>query len=284
MGGRFSRRVRRDGDGFDLRDCAGVGLRDRIGVRAGAIGGRIAVGGWCGGGVATGSGFDLLVVGGMVGLEVVVFKTEVAAIDIAFASKVARDPGEQDVDGPTLLLFLLFAQQFVFGGHVAFPVDMGREFGIVGDDVGAIGGRFRFDAHGGHGTAKRADDEGGVMMTDLRAQDALDDVVESELERGRIFDVRERRVEFGGADDGAPDDVMAVAERATAEGGEIALHAVGFEVLTAANFGLVESWFHDDFFDPEKANTRVSARSEARERKQRSWTIEKESKEVNCNF
>ena len=144
---------------------------------------------------------------------------ELIARHIMQVRLMTSDPLEDGVDGLAAVAFVLLAQLLVFGGHVALPIDVGRELPVVAHDVGTIGGRLRFHAKAGKNAAKRADDEGGVAMVDLRAKDALDDVVECELQRGQIFDVRERRVEMRRMRDGTLNGLVTMAERASADRG-----------------------------------------------------------------
>jgi hypothetical protein len=124
---------------------------------------------------------DLFPVGAVAGL-VIFFGAEFIAADAGLIGEVPSDLSEDGSDGASLAVFLLLAQLLVFGGHVAFPVDVRRERRVVADDVGAVGWGFCFHAHGRHRAAKGADDKSSVVVADLRAQDALDDVVERELE------------------------------------------------------------------------------------------------------
>ena len=91
-------------------------------------------------------------------------------------------------------------------------------------------------AHAGEDGTKGADDEGSITTVDLAVEEASDDVVERELEGSGIFDVDEGRVEVRGTRLRAAHELVAVADGLSAHGGEVALNAVGLDVLAALYF------------------------------------------------
>jgi hypothetical protein len=129
-----------------------------------------------------------------------------------------------------------WVEDFGDGGEVSvaevegdlFDHGLGVGIGVGGVAAGQVGG----------GDLEAVEQEAGAFGVEVAAGEAAEDVVEGELDAGAVVDVGHGEAEggergvgsAGGGGEGAPGDLVVVAEVLAAEGGRAAAVAVGEDV------------------------------------------------------